>query len=238
MSEERRRSPRIALPVRAFVRSHASAPRVEVGIRDLSVTGARLVGATELHVFEKLAVDLELPGDTVTVIAEVVRVDTQEAQAAVAFVEVAPQVRDAIDRAIASFLATVAQTAVPVVLVYGVEQDTGEALERDLAQLGRRAQLVANRLEIERTLADASVRCVGIVLGSDASDATDVLAFVAGSFPAVRRIVMFSQQLGALDRTASKLVDAVLRTPLRIRPLARALGIDADRSSMMRPEDI
>lgn len=238
MSEERRRSPRIALPVRGFVRSHASAPRVEVGIRDLSISGARLVGATDLHVFEKLAVDLELPDETVTVIAEVVRVDTQQAQAAVAFDELAPQVRDAIERAIASFLANVAETSVPVVLVYGVERETGEALERDLAQLGRRAQLVASRLEIVWTLSDPAVRCAGIVLGPDATDSTDVLAFVAGGYPAVRRVVVFSQQLGALDRAASQFVDAVLRTPLRLRPLARALGIDADSSSMLRPEDI
>lgn len=197
----------------------------------MSTGGARLVGAVEFHVFETIAIDLELSDETITVIAKVVRVDTQQAQAAVELVAVTPANRDAIDRALSTFLATVRQAEVPIVLIYGVDSETADALERDIAQLARRARRVATRAEIEPALAEASA----IILGSDA---TDVLALAAASYPNVRRVVMFGEQLGALDRTASRLVDAVLRTPPRIRPLSRALGIDAaDRSSVMKPED-
>jgi hypothetical protein len=50
--------------------------------------------------------------------------------------------------------------------------------------------------------------------------------------PAARRILLFGEQLEPVQRSTSSRVHAVLRTPWRIRALARALAIDARDSSM------
>jgi hypothetical protein len=56
-------------------------------------------------------------------------------------------------------------------------------------------------------------------------------------YPGVKRALLFGDQLESIDHEVSRGVDAVLRTPWRIRALARAIGIDsADSTAAMLPQ--
>jgi hypothetical protein len=207
--------------------------RITFAVRDLSRGGARLVGHVRLEEFERIAVELELDGSVVTVAADVVRTDPQNAQVAVVFRDLAPHAVEVIERTIDALLKRVDATS-PLVLVVDVAAEIAAGLERDLAQLkrGTTSCTAADALTALQPAHEAA-----IIAATTAN--VDLLQALAEQHPRVRRIVLFADQLGSLDHAASSRVDAVLRTPWRIRPLARALGLESPDSSIaMLPEDV
>jgi hypothetical protein len=235
---DRRRTPRVGLPARAFIRRLGSDEPIEFGVRDLSAGGGRLVGHVRLKEFEHIRLNLELDGAIVSLSAEVVRADPQNMQVAVTFRDVPPATAELIERSLAAFLESVRTTLPPTVLVHQVAPAVYSSLERDLAQLGRRAKSCATRLEVIWALNEPTARCEAIVICADADARPELLQALAEDHPHVRRLVLFVDKLGSLDHASSSRVDGVLRTPWRLRPLARALGIEsADSSVAMLPPE-
>jgi hypothetical protein len=98
----------------------------------------------------------------------------------------------------------------------------------------------ATPLEATWALHDPAVSTEAIIIGDgrQSEPLGDLLSHLAETHPRVRRVLVFGDQLASLDHVSSRLVDAVIRTPLRSRPLARALGVtDADSSLMLLPAD-
>ncbi|HUS28721.1 MAG TPA: PilZ domain-containing protein, partial [Kofleriaceae bacterium] len=198
-----------------------------------STTGARVIGETRLVEGERVQIILEIEGVSIEVFADVVRTEPQNSQAALEFVEVAAEARASIEQALASFIDRVRASSPPTVLVIGASPELFASLERDVAQLGRAAHACATMLETVWALQDRTMVCEAAVLVSDleAAPLGQVLQHLADQHPDVRRLVLFGDQLSSLDHDASSRVHAVLRTPLRIRPLARALGVNLTDSS-------
>src|SRR5688572_22542417 len=97
---DRRERPRVGLPGRATIARVFSDDRFEVTIRDLSTSGARLVGHAHLVEGERIRLMLDLDGVELAISADVVRTDSQNAQVAVAFRDVPRDAQDTIDRSI------------------------------------------------------------------------------------------------------------------------------------------
>ena len=75
-SEQQRRDAfRVGLPGGARV-VRAGGPAVALELRDLSVSGARLVGDASLELGEPVTIAISLDGDAVEVAARVVRIDS------------------------------------------------------------------------------------------------------------------------------------------------------------------
>ena len=200
--------------------------RAEFAIRDLSAKGARLVGATRLVDGERVHVELEIDGAVVSLAAVVVRTDPQLSQAAIEFRDVPEAALDSIVRAIETMIARARDSSAPRVLVVHPDEDVRAALERDLARLSRGAMLAAS---LDEGRAAAGEYLAAIIADAYAGE---LLPEVAERHPRARRIVLFGDQLGSVDRTWSAQVDAILRTPVRIRALSRALGITTTDSSI------
>lgn len=231
-ASDRRRSPRLGLPARAFVLARRG-ERLAFGLRDLSVRGARLVGHSRLQVYERVRVELEFETEAVVVGAEVVRIDPQNAQVAVEFRDVPPGAQALIERAIASLVVRARSAASAEVLVLQAPPEIAAALERDLAQLGRGARACATSQEVLTALGEPGARCEAVIIHGDAPDGPALLEALTAQHPRVQRILLFGEHLGSLDHASATRVHAVLRTPWRIRPLARALGVDSPDSSMV-----
>jgi len=232
VSTERREHPRVGFDGKASI-ARGPAERFEFALRDLSTTGARVIGSTRLVEGERVQVTLEFEGTSITLFADVVRTEPQNSQAALAFFEPPPETVAEIERAVSSFIERVRASSPPTVLVIGASQEVHEALERDLAQLGRATQACATNLEMTWALQDRSTNLEAAVLASDLDPAqiAAMLEHLAEQHPEVRRLVLFGDQLSSLEKAASSRVQAVLRTPLRIRALARALGVNLTDSS-------
>jgi len=210
-----------------LVRSDRTA--IELAVRDLSTRGARLIGRGRAVAGERVRVVLELDGAAHDVIAEVTRTDPQRAEVEVAFLHLPASAAAAIERANAASLERVRAAAQPAVLVFGVSPEPRAAIERDLAKLDRTARCCSTLLETISALGDASSRCEAVVVASSAGAEvmTGLLDHLAQYHPRLRRVLLFGDQLASLDHAAARRVDAVLRTPWRIRALARAVGIES-----------
>jgi hypothetical protein len=124
--------------------------------------------------------------------------------------------------------------APPTVLVLGASPELRAALERDLAQLGFATCACTAMLEVMWSLSDPAVRHEAVIVASELAGVSlaDLFAHFAEHHPAVRRLLIFGDRLAAVDHAVSRRIDSVLRTPLRLRVLSRALGIAATDSSL------
>jgi len=232
VSTDQREQARVGFDGKASI-ARGPDERFEFALRDLSTAGARVVGATRLVEGERVHVLLEIEGTTIEVFADVVRTEPQNSQAALSFCEVSPEAAVAIEQALSSFIERVRAASPPTVLVVGASSEVYAALERDLAQLGRATRGCATMLETIWALQDRTTPCEAAVLVSDLGSVplAEVLEHLAEQHADVRRLVLFGEQLSSLDHASSSRVHAVLRTPLRIRALARALGLNLTDSS-------
>ncbi len=204
----------------------------KLAIRDLSTAGARLVGKVPLVEAHRIKLELVLEGGTAKLDADVVRVDRQRNEAAVVFKNLGEQTRTWIEQCIDAVIARVRAAGPPLVLVHGLADDAAATLERDLAKLEHAMQRYAPDALPERAVA----LIVAAALGNDA--VRDVLAAAREKRPELRYVLVFGEQLESLDHAVSRDVDAVLRTPWRIRALAKAIGVEsADSTSAMLPSE-
>jgi len=209
-----------------------------LAIRDLSTTGARLVGATGAGEGELVRISLELDAEPVWVTGEITRTDVQNAQVAVGFRETSPAALAAIDQALTRALARARELAHASVLVFHPDAGVRAQLERDLSLLERSATSCGTPLEVMWSLHEPAPHDT-LIASASAPETATLLAHVIDHAPAMRRVLLFGDQLRSVDHALSSRVSAVLRTPWRIRALARALAIDTNDSSMaLLPEDI
>jgi hypothetical protein len=228
---DRRREPRVRGTGTAIVERIVAAERFELAIRDLSVRGVQLVGRATLVEGERVRVVLELPGGSIALAADVVRTDLQRSQAVLAFRDVPADALASIQRSIEALIASARGGGPAAVVVLHPPGDVRDALERDLARLGKPAHVCGTLVEALWALQAQGARCDAIVIGGDA--AGELLAHLADAAPDVRRVLLFGGQLESIDHAAASRVDAVLRTPWRIRALARAIGVDSPDTSMV-----
>ena len=207
--------------------------REKFALRDLSPSGARLVGTARLVEGEPVSVTLELDGVTLALIAEVVRTDPQNSQAAIAFRGVSREAVVAIERAIERIIERARATALPGILVLHPDATVRAALERDISRLDRATTPCAAPLELVWAMQETTARHDALVVSDSPREVVaEILEYFARHYPTMRRILLFGEQLGSIDHSLSSRVDSVLRTPWRIRSLARALGVSATDSSI------
>jgi hypothetical protein len=207
-------------------------------VRDLSAEGARLIGHGKLVEGSRVRLELTLEGVTNVVDAEVLRVDRQRSEAAVLFKNLTPVLRRWIEDSIGALIQRVRAAGPPAVLVLGLPPQRAAALERDLARLERSMRACSSVDEAAAALAEPDRVCAAIVC-SEAGNVRilALLRVLRERYPAVKRALLFGEQLESVDKEVSRGVDAVLRTPWRIRALARAIGIDsADSTAAMLPQ--
>ena len=177
-----------------------------------------------------MKLELSLEGGSAVLDADVMRVDRQRHEAAVMFKNPSAETREWIERCIETVIERVRAAGPPLVLVHGMADEPAAALERDLAKLEHAMQRYAPDALTERVCA----LVVAAELGSEA--VRDVIAAVREKRPELRYVLVFGEQLASLDHDVSRDVDAVLRTPWRIRALAKAIGVEsADSTSAMLP---
>lgn len=235
--QNRRGRPRVGALGKATV-IRRPGEQVALSIRDLSASGARLVGRVELAEGERVGVSLEIEGAIVSTTALVVRTEPQNSQVAISFDNLSREALGLIERAVEALLERVRAGSPPTVLILSASAETRATLERDLAQLGRATRPCATLLDAVWSLHDWAIRYEAIVIAreADPEPMEELLKHFAEHHPRLRRVLLFRDQLESLGHESSRRVDAVLRTPLRIRALARALGIrETDSSRSMSP---
>jgi len=231
---DRRERPRLR-SIGTAVLYRASGERAQLAIRDLSTNGARLVGATGAREGELVRVSLELDAQLVWLTAELTRTDTQNAQVAIAFRDLTPEGLQTIEAALDRAVARARELARSSVLVFHPDPEIRGQLERDLSLLERSPTSCATPLEVMWALHEPVAHDTLIA----PADARDLLTHVIEHAPAMRRVLLFDGALRSIDHELSNRVSAVLRTPWRIRTLARALAIDTNDSSMaLLPDDL
>lgn len=211
---------------------------VTFAVRDLSADGARLVGRGKLVEGHRLRLELTLDGATRPVEAEVLRVDRQRSEADVRFKALSAEARRWIEDTIGTLIERVRAAAPPAVIVLGLPAASAAALERDLARLERAMRPCATLDDAVAALAEPDRVCAAIVC-SEAGNARilELVRLLRARHPAIKRALLFGEQLESIDHEVSRGVDAVLRTPWRIRALARAIGIQsADSTAAMLPQ--
>ena len=236
--QERRATPRIGVPVDVLL--IRGEERLPFAVRDLSVGGARLVGHARVVEGERVRVELVFADARVTVTAEVVRSDPQHSQVALAFGVVPPETVQLIERELATLMKNAQAEGRRYVAALGLSQETIDVLARDLAQLGRRLASYDHMQDVMAALAaEPAPRCEAVILAAGASDTAPLLRWLAEHHPRARRVLLHGEQLASLDHESSARVEAVLRTPWRIRSLARGLGIAMPDTSMalLPPDD-
>jgi ActR/RegA family two-component response regulator len=176
---------------------------------------------------------MELGGARIELVAEVGRTDPQRSEAALLFRTATPPALAAIEQAIAALIAEARQSSPPAVLVLHSDAGVRKTLERDLSRLERRATLCATPLEAMWAVEDRTLNHVAIVIDATFGERlVDLVAHFAESHPNARRVVLFGEQLGAVDSRIARMVDGVLRAPWRFRALSRAIGVDLADSSI------
>jgi PilZ domain len=197
-------------------------------VRDLSKTGARLVGPLDLFEGERvlLRIDLEEP---LQLGAEVVHVDRQRKVVEVAFRGATDDALTRIEQSIARLIERVRASAPPTVLIAHPAVDISSALERDLARVGVAARVCATLGELPEQLADDGVHFVGVILAGSFGDALGpVLQQLEDTRAELHRVILFGDQIEKIDHPAASRVAAVLRTPWRFKGLARALDVPSE----------
>jgi hypothetical protein len=224
--------------VRPTATGTARVAGVTFAVRDLSADGARLIGRGKLVEGYRVQLELTLEGATRPIAADVLRVDRQRSEAAVLFKNLPAETRRWIEDAIGTLIARVQAAGPPAVLVLGMPPGRAAALERDLARLERSMRPCTTLDDALAALAEPDRVCAAIVC-TEAGNARilELVRVLRDRYPGVKRALLFGDQLESIDHEVSRGVDAVLRTPWRIRALARAIGIDsADSTAAMLPQ--
>jgi hypothetical protein len=220
-----------AEPEIATVRRLGHAEPAQFAIRDLSARGMRLVGPTRLVEGERVLVAFTAGGSELTLDAVVVRTEPQRSQVALEFGDLPKTAAVAIAAAIATLRRRVASAA--AVLVCHGDAEPRAALERDILRLGRIATLCATAGEARSALETATTFAAALIASNlPPAELRELVEQFATGYPHMRRVLLFGAQLGSIDHAISSRIDAVLRMPSRMRPLARALGIDTNDSSL------
>jgi hypothetical protein len=205
----------------------------EFEIRDISVTGARLVGPGRLAEGELVRATLRLETGAVAVIAQVLRTDPQRAQVAIAFRDVPADAADKIAAAIATMTARQRASSAQTILVLHPREDIRAAVERDLLRISRATVACATPLELTWALTQPVRYTAAIVAGDlPAAELRAIVHHLAEAHPAIARILLFGDRLPSLDHATSSLAQSLLRTPWQIRTLAKAVGADLNDSSL------
>jgi hypothetical protein len=202
-------------------------------IRDLSAEGARLVGRTYVVEGRRVQLVLEVEGERLPVTAEVVRTDPQRAEVAIVFRQLTREQQQHIGRSIDAMLARVRAGSSPIVCLLGAADHEADALERDLARLGHGMRRCGSPADALSALGEGP-GCAAVVVASGAAPEAigELFDRLQHQHPRVKRVVLFGEQLEPVPKDVSRRVDAVLRTPWRIRALARAIGVDAADSTL------
>ena len=232
-SGDRRDRPRVVSAGIATIERGPSSAAFEFAIRDVSASGARLVGTAQLSEGELVRATIQLDGVTISVIAQVIRVEPQRSQIALAFRDVSRADSDALARAIASTIDRQRAASANTVIVMHSSADVCAALERDLSRLGRATRTCTTPLETIWALTEPT-RYSAMLVGADGSgnDIGAIVEHLTSHYPSIIRVLLFGERLPSTDHATSSRVHAVLRTPWRIRALARALAIDMNDSSL------
>jgi len=165
-------------------------------VQDLSVGGACLMGHFSTPPGRRLTVMLQFPGKPgFSVAAVVVRHDTlgpTSQRTAVRFVELDAEQEDAIQEALVATLERERDRLLATVLVISADDDSRDALEHDLRDLGVQAVTVATPLEALAWLERPNARITTVVVdvSPGAAQALDVLDFVGANHPGLQRVVM------------------------------------------------
>jgi hypothetical protein len=194
-------------------------------IRDLSATGARLVGQLRLAEGERVKVEVDIEGQVLVLTADVVRTDPQTSQIAVAFRDVSAEDVTRIERVVNAELDRVRTLTPSTVLVVHPDAEQRAALERDLARLGVAATGCGTLVELTWQLGDRAVRHETVIVSAELADHAAIVQFLAQHHAQLRRVIIFGDQVRSLEHPTSGLVQAILRTPWHLRGLARALDI-------------
>ena len=215
--------------VAATIVRNATKERAAFAIRDLSPGGARLVGE-DLDLFEGEAVALTIELDhPLQLAAEVVHVDRQRKVIEVAFRNVTDDALAKINASIADMLERVRAAAPATVLVVHPSVEVSSALERDLARVGAAARVIADLSTFADQLADTGVRYIGVIIaGSFGAPVGPALQTLEDDHGALKRILLFDDQIEKIEHPAANRVHAVLRTPWRFKGLARALDLSLE----------
>jgi CheY-like chemotaxis protein len=201
--------------------------------RDLSAGGAMLDGRPPLEVGDGVEAVVELsPGKEVRLAAVVMR--AFESSVALAFLDVAPDVEDAIQTLV---LASLEAAHAATVLIVDDSPEVRRALARALRRLGHETRAVgsaAAALELLSGPNHFSVAFVDQDLGGEYG--SDLLHHLALNHPDVRRVLMSgavrtAQLALALASGQQALAHEVLAKPWSNETLARALD-GAPRSSL------
>lgn len=192
-------------------------------VRDLSRTGARLVGSLDVFEREPVLLVIEL-AEALSLTAEVMRVDRQRKVVEVEFRGVTAEALARIDESIAVMLKSTSSST--VLVVHPIVQ-TSSALERDLARVRVGARVLPALEGVAAALADGDF--IGIVVSGSFGEAVGpVLELCETTYSQLRRVLLFDDQIAKLEHSAARRVDAVLRTPWRFKGLARALDLRSE----------
>jgi hypothetical protein len=197
-------------------------------VRDLSPTGARLIGELELFEGELVQLTIEL-NEPLEIAAEVVHIDRQRKVLEVAFRQVTEAALAQIERSIAVMLERVRGQAPRTVLIIHPDLEVSSALERDLARVGVASRVTATLADAVQHATDSAIDCIGVIVaGSFGEPLGPVLQSLEEARADLRRVILFGDQIDKLEHPATRRVDAVLRTPWRFKGLARALDLPSE----------
>ena len=223
---------------RATVTRRRGGEQGEFAVRDLSISGMRLVGNLRLVEGERVLIAFELAGEQLQIEADVMRTEPQRAQVAVEFRATTAEIRAALARGIGTMIDQMRAASAASVLIVHDDAAARAELEREVLRLGHKATLCASVGETRDALA---AKHKAILIGSSLPDAElrALLDQLVAEHPKMRRVLVFGEQIVPIDHAISSRIDAVLRTPWRQRPLGRALGIDSNDSSLalLLPEE-
>jgi ActR/RegA family two-component response regulator len=147
------------------------------------------------------------------------------AEVAVAFRAVSPSTHEQIARSLEAMLMRARALSSPTIIVVHPDQEPRTALERDLARLGKPAHGASTILEAIWHLEDHVVHYEAAIIAADldANLRAEILCHLEERHPEVRRVLLFGSHVESLDHASSRRVHVVLRTPWRLKGLARAV---------------
>jgi len=228
---ERRKWPRAQFSAMARV-CLADGPSEVFGIHNLSASGALLEGDGGFVAGDTVELSLELPGCVhVSMNARVVRVETNERGNpvfAITFPGIDAAIEDAIHNAVLEHLEEIHTQRAPLVLVVDGNHKVCRNLSRDLEALDHVVLSALNRNDAVNILRSDTSRIdtTFVDLFPGRSDGIELLTFLNGTYPNIRRVLMVSKDAAGLSdeyHSAVKFAHAVLRKPWRRTGLVEVL---------------
>jgi CheY-like chemotaxis protein len=203
-------------------------------VQDLSVGGACLMGHFTTPPGRHLTLMLQFPGKPAfSVSAAVVRHDNlgpTRQRTAVRFVQLDAEQEDAIQEALVATLERERARLLATVLVISSDDESRDALEHDLLDLGVQAVTVATPLEALAWLERPNTRITTVVVdvSPGAAQGLDVLDFVGENHPRIQRVVM-------ADEVRPFRLDLALRSGRAHRVLRKPWDRDGLQDAVAEP---